>query len=559
MGNHLHLKDNVWLLDIKIQKMNPNEAPYYHLDLHNQGEDHLLVLFTELHSSQKSILLKVAIPLNSINQILDIQESFFSAAPYVTTGRPSLPSFSRSRRHPRPSLAQRYRQVTSRLGNSQSTSEPSAPGGELRKSPTNRPGPYDRIATQKAKEDAESRLERLQKLAKESNPHQPLPQDSLPRYEWLDEEAYAEFSRYAKRPSKKLSTSSIPTRYDVPAQKEEKVLPKFELKFGTPIPTSFRFGGHFTSPPRSGGPEYLRTQKVSEAEKARFPFVLPPPAEKERYTPGTTQVSNAAGSKHVPTFGDRVQEGKREDASRDKADGMQFAFTLPQKTDRVALPLRVTQLREIPKPQQPVRREENHHLKSTSDNKNSFTILTNQEPKDKVLMRKTLPKSQKSAHPLDTQPTPQSPAEETQISQSFPPSNIPAANEYTPRPPSATPGGLRRTKSVVTPRRSSRRARFTNPYAEDSHREFIRDLRRILGQKKAKRDQEEKEIEEQIRKLREEGQAAEESLTGEIPRLPELLARKVPRLSFGNTNDRFMKRCLIRLITPLLSRMHLGN
>jgi hypothetical protein len=207
---------------------------------------------------------------------------------------------------------------------------------------------------------------------------------------------------------------------------------------------------------------------------------------------------------------------------------MQFAFSLPKKTDRGVQSLPVTQPQQLPKPQQRPQRQENQHdEKDLKDNKNSFTILTNQDHKKKKLIRKTIPKSQTFTNRIDTHASNELPPEEPQVSHSFPPSHVPAAIDNALRTPSATPSGHRRTKSVITPTRSSRRARFTNTYAEDSHREFIRDLREILGQKKAKRDQEEKAIEEQIKKLREEGQAAEKSLAGEIPRLPELLARKV--------------------------------
>jgi hypothetical protein len=267
---------------------------------------------------------------------------------------------------------------------------------------------------------------------------------------------------------------------------------------------------------------------VSGVEKAQFTFELPPSTEKERFTPGKPRASVAAGSKNGSIFGDRVYGVKHEGQSRNKSDGKQFPFSLPKKADRSVQSSPVTQPQQLPKPQQPTRREENQHVeKDLKDNKNSFTILTNQDPKEKQFIRKTLPKSQTFTYRIDTHATKESPPEEPQVSQSFPPSHAPAVIDNALRTPSTTPGGHRRTKSVITPTRSSRRARFTNTYAEDSHREFIRDLREMLGQKKAKRDQEEKAIEEQIKKLREEGQAAEKSLAAEIPRLPELLARKV--------------------------------
>ena len=68
---------------------------------------------------------------------------------------------------------------------------------------------------------------------------------------------------------------------------------------------------------------------------------------------------------------------------------------------------------------------------------------------------------------------------------------------------------------------------MTSTYAEDSHREFMRDLRQALGQKKTQKELEEREIDQQIKKLREEGKAVEATLAGELPKLPELLARKV--------------------------------
>jgi hypothetical protein len=74
--------------------------------------------------------------------------------------------------------------------------------------------------------------------------------------------------------------------------------------------------------------------------------------------------------------------------------------------------------------------------------------------------------------------------------------------------------------------RSSRR-KITQTYASDSHREFFRDLRELLGQTKAKREVEEREIELQIQRLREEEKVIEKTLVGELPKLPEILSRKV--------------------------------
>jgi hypothetical protein len=94
-------------------------------------------------------------------------------------------------------------------------------------------------------------------------------------------------------------------------------------------------------------------------------------------------------------------------------------------------------------------------------------------------------------------------------------------------------------------------------YAQDSYRDFIRDLREVLGQTKAKKELEEQEIENQIRKLREEEKAVEPTLAAQIPRLPELLARKVclhPPRVLRVTIYRSMKRYLIHPITSSSSR-----
>jgi hypothetical protein len=271
----------------------------------------------------------------------------------------------------------------------------------------------------------------------------------------------------------------------------------FEFKFSTPIPTSFKFGGLFTSPPQSGAPEYVRTKgRVSGMEKAQFTFELPPSAHKERNTPA--QGLKASGIK------DAKMDGLK------KPDTSQLTSNGPSKTHKRG--------QSSPQLVPQDHRRENQADKS---DRNTFTIVAHPEPKNKPLIHKSLPsKSQVITYHIDTaniNTRTQQELPSEQLSQSFP-----TTSQDLPSTPSH-----RRTKSVVTPTRSSRRSKITNTYAEDSHREFIRDLRQLLGDKKLQREQEEREIDAQIQKLREEGKAIESTLAGEIPRLSELLARKV--------------------------------
>lgn len=451
--------------------------------------------------------------------------SFLAGTPFIETHQSSsLPTVPRPPRLPQHSRAHRLQSLTSRLQGSQSTttSQPSFPGGALRKSQyTNRLGPYDRRPQppQRSQEEVESRLSALETRAKQSQSRVLNATSPLPSYRWGDEQVNAEFRRHMRRPSQKQqSVSNIPLEH---VFKEES--PKFDFKFSTPMPTTFKFGGQFTSPPRSGAPEYIRSEgRTTATEKAQFTFELPPSGQKSqsRFTPKQTQPTpGTRGPSHKKTLsGDSRVDAKKWDT---EVKNNHFAFQLPPRSGRRSPP----QTRPFEK----IMQETDDH-----NQKNSFTILANQPPPEKLLIRKTLPKSQTFTYRIDTQLS-QPPVEDTKLAQSFPQSHPSTSHEVLPTP-SASPGH-RRTKSVATPTRSSRRARFTSTYAEDSHREFIRELRQALGQQKAKKDQEEKAIEEQIKKLREEGQAVEKSLAGEIPRLPELLARKVHEALFDTPDD----------------------
>jgi Ulp1 family protease len=107
---------------------------------------------------------------------------------------------------------------------------------------------------------------------------------------------------------------------------------------------------------------------------------------------------------------------------------------------------------------------------------------------------------------------------------------------FDPANPPQTPTH-RRTVSAATPTRSSRRAKINTTYAADSHREFIRELRELLGQKALKKDQEEREIDLQIARLRAEEKAVEGTLAGKLARLPELLGRKVHEALYDTPED----------------------
>lgn len=288
---------------------------------------------------------------------------------------------------------------------------------------------------------------------------------------------------------------------------KESPLP-FDFKFSTPIPTKFEFGGQFRSPPKSGAPDYVKTDgRVSGVDKAQFTFELPPNTEKERNT-----------SRHTSEVKDKVNIQGTVEGTR-KVDKM-FSSQFPSKTHKRVQSSPMTQARQTHADRRQEVHQEETHPPETND-ENTFTIIGKQEPKDKHLIHKSFTsKSQAYTYHIDTTNHQRTKQEPPQLSQSFPPS------QDLPETPS-TPSH-RRTKSVITPTRSSRRSKLNTSYAEDSHREFIRDLRQLLGDKKKQRDQEEREIDLQIKKLREEGKAVESTLVGEIPRLPELLARKVP-------------------------------
>ena len=255
-------------------------------------------------------------------------------------------------------------------------------------------------------------------------------------------------------------------------------------------------------------------------EKAHFTFELPPRTENERGNPQARQVSETVKNTKS-SVGKPIVNGVSS-----KLDGPQF-FQKPSITDKPPPYSPITKPRQIPSGhQRDLHSRRDHEL---VDSRN-FTIVTKEETIDKPLIRKSLPsKPQMYTYHIDTQAPPK---QEPQLSQSFP--SIPSDRDLILPPSSETPSHRRTKSSIATPTRSSRRTKFTGTYAEDSHREFIRDLRDLLGQRKAKKDQEEKEIDEQIRKLREEGKAVEKSLAGEIPRLPELLARKVRPPLFRN-------------------------
>ena len=316
-----------------------------------------------------------------------------------------------------------------------------------------------------------------------------------------------------------MSTSSVPCQVpaQIPVPKPES--PKFDFKFATPIPTRFQFGGQFSSPPKSGAPEYIKTREpVLGVDKAQFTFELPPNTEPERFS-------------FRQSFGEN-QYGQNE--LKRQALGSQ---ALPRSTlfgstkaDKAVQSSPSPQLRPLSNPRKKDDKQE------TVESKNTFTIITRQEPQPppRSFIHKSLQPIKSQAYTYHIDPLP-----ETQISQSFPPSTIPdtTKDDVNLCTPSDTPSSHRRTKSVATPTRSSRRAKLPTTYAEDSHREFIRDLRQVLGLKRAQRDLEEREIDKQIAKLREEGQAVESTLAGEIPKLPELLARRVHEALFDTPDE----------------------
>jgi len=448
----------------------------------------------------------------------EFPESFLSGAPYIESRHTSLPQ-APHRRRPPPSRQERFKNIASRLqcSHSNDKQEPSIPaGGAIRKIHAVRTAPYHRTIPKPkmSPQDAESRLAALERRAQTL---QTSSQDlSLPDYKWGDEEVIAEFTHHYRRPSQRPKTRAMaPPSSQPQKQEKEQVMsddrPPFEFKFSTPIPTRFNFGGQFTSPPRSGVPDHVKTSsdRVPGIDKSLFRFEIPPPSAKKQTGGSSFTLKTSA----VPL--------------RDVTDGYQKPNAIPppqakEKTRTTASVL--IQNSRLPKLESDSSLEPNNH---------TFTILANSTPpKEKSLVQKTLgvkseaityhiqePRSKKEA----------SPAELNVLPHSYP-STITTFDPSHPAVP-VTPTH-RRTTSAHTPTRSSRRAKITTTYAEDSHREFIRELREILGQKKAKKDIEEREIDLQIAKLREEGQAVEGSLAGELTRLPELLARRVHEALF---------------------------
>jgi hypothetical protein len=424
--------------------------------------------------------------------------SFLAGLPYLDNQSTSIPSVPRSKRFPRPSRAQRLNKLTSHL---RKESFPDAvPGGALRKShpQQQRSGPYDRLPPKRRAQEAEIRLSAL-----ESHARNLQSQSAGPIYKWGDEEVKSEFHRHYRRPSQR-TPPKMPTTVQGPGTISRDPLNfNFKFNYSTPIPTKFEFGGQFTSPPRSGAPKDVTREPVSGIEKAEFTFDLP--SERQRSSrPGWT-----------PSVGD--VSVKREETS--SFGGVKASQSMPALSSH--LPQRIEPKSHIQKTNVT---ESRRNFPAEQENRNTFTIVSQSREKSPFI-RKSLPSK---SHAMTIQiDHPKQVKQEIQQPHSFPPPN---ATTIPSPPPStnSTPGpGHRRTKSVITPTRSSRRHRITATYAQDSHREFIRDLREILGQKKARKEQEEKEIDARIRKLREEEQAVEPTLAGELPRLPELLARKV--------------------------------
>lgn len=428
--------------------------------------------------------------------ISGFHDSFLSGAPYVEQRDAFLSFVPRSRRHPPMSRAQKYQNLTSSLL-SQSQSQSSLAGGAIRKPQFARPGPYSRVI--KSQREAESRLQTLEARVRNQQ-SQALATPQIPTYKWGDEEVNAEFRqfRHVRKQHRKEPVSS--PQFAPPPTKDH---PEFKFEFSTPLPTTFTFGGQFTSPPQSGAPEHVRREgKASEIEKAQFKFKLPPSAKKEGL------LYHEHPSKVQPDV-QLVQ----------KVEG------LPRETDHAhtLVPMKEKHVQDFGTQPRPIPSRGRRDPEQPDEN--TFTILANQDTK---AQHKSF--TQGYTYHIDTY----APIKFPSNSRSFPPPITMKDPNVIPTP-SATPSPHRRTKSAITPTRSSRRTKFTPTYAEDSHRQFIRELREILGQKKLKKDQEEKEIEDQIKKLREEGKAVESTLAGEIPRLPELLARKVypPRLKLS--------------------------
>ena len=450
-----------------------------------------------------------------------LQNDFLSGQPFIENRGSYLPSVPRSKRFPQPSRAQRLTKLTSHLRKDSHPHQQSIPGGALRKSHISRPGPYDRhVPPQKRQQEAESRLSALEKHVNQLR-QGPNKSDSsaLPTFSWGDEEVTAEFRRHYRRPSQWSPPQPVP--HPPTISRDPATAVKFNFKFSTPMPSKFEFGGQFTSPPRSGVPREIIGEPVSGVEKAQFRFELPPTEERERLTPRPVWDHTPSGNK-----GGGGMEGstvKREGNGGGNMFGMKASQSMPAISSHL---MQSTEIRM--KPQVPGNRQTKRKYDPEQENKNTFTIFAQEGSKGKSsLIQKSLPAK---SHSMSFQITSQAkqPPQPPQESQ---PHSFPLPSQSIPSPPPSATGtpipGHRRTKSFNTPTRSSRRFRITPTYAQDSHREFIRELRERLGQKKAKEEQEEREIEEQIRKLREEGQAVESTLAGEIPRLPELLARKV--------------------------------
>ena len=371
-----------------------------------------------------------------------------------------------------------------------------------------------------------SRLEKLEERAKKNL--SPTFSTEEPTFDWADEEVKKELRGYHKRkPSQRQSVSFVPPQKPLPSQSQRQSF-KFEFETAGGL-TPFKFGQQFTSPPKSGAPKNVREENGSLAvDKSLFTFTLPPSTEKERTHGGRLSRPPETERSQDPTATKTIQKNGVHSHSQ-SLGGMATSFApkgpwIGQSTSTSS--------------------QSNQQI---VDSKSTFTLISNQEPRQGFI-RKSVPisKSQSYTYHLNQKADPPS-LNQPMLSQSFPPSNLPTSGFS--RPPTAedtkpddtqTTPHHRRTKSdksLPTPTRSSHRSKFTSTYAEDSHRAFIRDLRSILGQKKARSDAEEREIEDQIRKLREEGKAVESSLAGEIAKLPDWLSRRVHEALFDTPDD----------------------
>jgi hypothetical protein len=465
--------------------------------------------------------------------------TFLAGSPHISSARTcSPPLVPRTRRFPQPTRIQRLRRLQSQSQNSSSV----APGDALRRP---RPGPYDRVPQRKTSQrEAEERLLALETRARELTRSQVSPTPAS--YAWNDDLVQAEFLRSRGRLPR--ATTQVTRHQESPSPEAQ----QFEFKFSTPLPTKFDFGGQFTSPPKSAVPEYVR-QEEGDVDRGVFKFSLPPrskerveelgspkmriPGKKEGLRGTKTQLKgivNGEGqwreTERAEKYPPRSAQIAKDTFARPTPPSQtEDTFVQPTRrrsqteTDTIKPPRRPshpeTNTVDGPshdttsaKPRRPSHFEEDVQRKTT----NFFDRLP-AAPSENKFIRKTLPpKVQKYTYNLDL----------TSQSSSFPPPTstiLPVDAFAVP----TTPPELRRTKSnVVSPMRSSRR-KITQTYASDSHREFFRDLRELLGQTKAKREVEEREIELQIQRLREEEKVIEKTLVGELPKLPEILSRKV--------------------------------